>query len=281
MGLKHGQKPWLTHFVFCPWHPVLSTTYSGSLRRLIPRPCILRWLCLTFLVWLGATSTVVAGESSTEFWPEVDVWLRLTPAWRLSMFVPLSKNIDTHYREGNLIVQGDYAFGKMNRRHTTRMMDESRSQQMKRFLVRGGYLGGKSLGDNGEAYSEHTMLTEFHVRTPIKEGILISHRLRIDLRWLGDEHEFSQRLRYRLMVEKEWTAGRWSFVPYANAEPYYDSRYNIVNRTRWIGGASVAWSPRFAIETNWTYQHDTRSSVTNLNALNVILHLFFETRHAK
>jgi hypothetical protein len=43
----------------------------------------------------------------------------------------------------------------------------------------------------------------------------------------------------------------------------------------------VGWSPRFAIETNWTYQHDTRSSVTNLNAVNVIFHLFFETRHAK
>ena len=115
----------------------------------------------------------------------------------------------------------------------------------------------------------------------LQGGILISHRLRTDLRWLGEDHAFSQRLRYRLMVEKEWTVGRWSFVPYANAEPYYDSRYNIVNRTRWSGGASVAWSPRFAVETNWTYQHDTCFSVTNLNALNVILHVFFETRYAK
>jgi hypothetical protein len=27
----------------------------------------------------------------------------------------------------------------------------------------------------------------------------------------------------------------------------------------------------------WAYQHDTRSSVTNLNALNMIFHVFFET----
>ena len=65
-------------------------------------------------------------------------------------------------------------------------------------------------------------------------------RLRTDLRWLGDAHEFSTRLRYRLMVEKEYGVGRTSIVPYVNVEPYYDSRYDIVNRVRLIGGATVA-----------------------------------------
>ena len=64
-------------------------------------------------------------------------------------------------------------------------------------------------------------------------------------------------------------------------EPYYDSRYDTVNRVRVIPGASVSWSPRYAIESNVTYQHDTRSSVTNLVALNVILHVYFETRRPR
>jgi hypothetical protein len=157
------------------------------------------------------------------------------------------------------------------------LFDENRAQQMKRFLIRGGYLGGKSLGDNGEAYTEYAMLAELHVRTPIKGGILVSHRLRTDLRWLGDDHEFSSRLRYRLMVEKEFKAGQTSIVPYVNIEPYYDSRYAIVNRVRLIGGVTGAWSPRYALEGNITYQNDSRSSVTNLYALNVILHLYFDT----
>jgi hypothetical protein len=80
------------------------------------------------------------------------------------------------------------------------------------------------------------------------------------------------------MLEKEIVAGGTSIVPYANVEPYYDSRYEVVNRVRLIGGATVAWSQRFALEGNVTYQHDTRSSVTNLYALNVILHVFFEPR---
>ena len=240
-----------------------------------------RRFCLALIVWLGSTKLVAAEESSQEFWPEVDLWLRLTPAWRLSMFVPITKNVETHYREGNLILQGDYAFGKMSRRPNTRLIDENRSLQMKRFLVRSGYLGGKSLGDNGEAYTERAMLAELHVRTPFQGGFLLTHRVRSDLRWLGPDFEFSNRWRYRLQVEKEYSAGRWSIVPYGNGESYYDSSYNTANRIRTMAGASVAWSPRFAIEGNWTYQHDTRSSVTTINAFNLILHVFLETRRVK
>jgi hypothetical protein len=83
------------------------------------------------------------------------------------------------------------------------------------------------------------------------------------------------------MVEREFTAGRTSFVPYVNVEPYYDSRYDTVNRVRLIPGASVARSRYFAIEGNVTYQYDSRSSVTNLYALNVIAHVFFDSSRTR
>ena len=237
----------------------------------------LRGLCLTTLVSLVCASAACADEPSLEFWPEVDTWFRLSPAWRLSLFVPISKNLETNYREGNFIPQVDYAWGTAHRQRYARAVDENRMQAMKAFLARGGYLGGKSLGDQGEQYTEHTLFGEWHVRIPLKGDILLSHRLRTDIRWLGDDDpDFSTRLRYRLMVEREIAAGRVSWVPYVIVEPYYDSRYETVNRIRLIGGTSAVWSPRFALEGNWTYQHDTRSSVTNLYALNVILHVYFE-----
>lgn len=245
----------------------------------MPGARCLRPVCLALVVWLVATGAAVADEPSQEFWPEIDIWWRLSPEWRLSVFVPISKNIETDYREGNLILQADYAWGKP-RRVRIRLMDENREQDMKAILVRGGYLGGRSLGDQGEAYTERTVFAELHVRIPIKGNVLLSQRLRTDLRWLGDDSEFSSRWRYRMQAEKEFVAGRTSIVPYVNVEPYYDSRYETVNRVRLIGGTSVVWSPRFALEGNWTYQHDTRSSVTTLHALNVILHVYFETGRA-
>ena len=101
--------------------------------------------------------------------------------------------------------------------------------------------------------------------------------MRTDLRWLGEATAFSNRWRYRLQAEKEYQIGRTSLVPYVNVEPYYDSRYDTVNRVRLIPGVTVAWTPRLALEGNMTYQYDSRSSTKHLEALNVILHVYFET----
>jgi hypothetical protein len=236
----------------------------------------LRPVCLSLIVWVMAAGAALADQPSYEFWPEIDTWWRLSPAWRVSLFVPVSKNIETSYREGNFIPQVDFAWGKTNR--WSRLQDESRAQIMKAWMLRGGYLGGRSLDDKGEAYTEHTTFAELHLRIPLIGGFLLSHRLRTDLRWLGDDNpEFSSRWRYRVMVEREFTAGRASVVPYVNVEPYYDSRYETVNRVRAIAGTSVTWSPRFALEGNGTYQYDSRSSTKEILALNLILHVFFDT----
>lgn len=240
--------------------------------------------CLAIGFCLGAAGAALGQDDgdSTEFWPEIDIWFRLSPAWRLSSFAALSKNIETDYREGSLIVQADYAFGTIKHGPKRRMLDETRAMEMKRFLLRAGYQTGKSLDDGGLAYRERLALLELHFRTPFKHGVLVSHRLRSDLRWIGDDApEFSTRLRYRLMVEKECPIGRTSVVPYVNGEAYYDSRYDELNRVRLIGGASVGLSRLFALEANFTYQHDSRSSVRNLYVLNVILHVYFETAHAR
>jgi hypothetical protein len=231
--------------------------------------------CAAFVIWLAAAGAAGAEPPSKEFWPEIDTWLRLSSAWRLSVFVPISENLDTHYREGNLILQADYAWSESNR--TRRLIDDEREQRMRLWLLRGGYLGGKSLDDRGAEYTEYTAFAELHLRLPLPGGVLLSHRLRSDLRWMGQgDSDFSTRWRYRLMAEKEFTARRGSIVPYVSVEPYFDSRYETVNRLRLATGASVAWSPRTAIESNITYQYDSHASTKELFALNVILHVFFD-----
>jgi len=245
--------------------PQLGARRRGCLRRVF----------LALSVWLAAVGGVVGDESSKELWPEVDLWLRLTPAWRLSTFASLSNNKETDYREGSVLLQADYAWGKPGRLYSGRLFDEGRAEGMKAMLARAGYLTGKSLADDGEAYRERAMILEWHLRVPLNGRVLLSHRLRADLRWL-DDAEFSSRWRYRVMVEKEVDVGHCSLVPYGNVEAFYDTRYDTVNRVRLIGGTSASWSPRYALEGNITYQHDSESSVTNLYALNVILHVFFE-----
>lgn len=251
----------------------------NRLRLSSPRTGFLPAVCLAAVLWLAAAGAAGAQDVAKEFWPEVDAWWRLSPAWRLSLFVPISENLDTHYREGNLIPQVDFAFGQT--RFDRRLVDEDRAQKMKMFLLRSGYLGGKSLDDQGEAYSERSALVELHARIPVKGGFLLSHRFRNDFRFLGDDAQFSIRYRYRVMLEREFTVGRTSFVPYVNGEGYYDSRYQTWNRYRLIAGGSLAWSPHTALEGNLTYQYDSKSSAREILAANVILHVFFDTSRTR
>jgi hypothetical protein len=245
------------------------------------RPCTVV-VSVSLLILLIGVSNVKAETSSTEFWPESDNWLKLTKQWRLSMFFSLSKNIETKYREGNYIAQIDYVFGKTHSLHTIRLYDDNRALTLKPFMIRPGYLGGTSIGDEGQNYKERTGFVEFHLRNPLKNNVLVSHRVRADLRFLGDDNpDFSWRLRYRLQIEKEFTIKKTSLVPYINVEPYYDSRYEIVNRVRAIGGATAAWQKWYALEANFTYQYDSKSSINNIYAFNLILHLYFETKKAE
>ncbi len=104
---------------------------------------------------------------------------------------------------------------------------KNRAQNIKRFLFRLGYLGARSLNDRGEAYQEDMAYTELHLRNPWKGNVLVSHRIRSEARWIGDNDDLSYSLRYRLMIEKEIGGKKLSWVPYVNVEPYYVSRYCI------------------------------------------------------
>jgi hypothetical protein len=122
------------------------------------------------------------------------------------------------------------------------------------------------------------LFIEMHRRILLKRQLLFSQRMRIDNRWVGQEPDYSFRFRYRVMLEREFlTSKKTSFIPYINVEPFWDSRYDLFNRVRIIGGATVSWKTRFSLEGNITYQYDSKSSDTNVLAYNAILHLYFET----
>jgi len=223
----------------------------------------------------------MAQNTSLEFWPETDIWYRLSPSWRLSAFVPITKYHESKNRDMNIYLQADYAWGRNRFIYYMRLYDDNRAQLLKAWMVRPGYMAGQSLSDQGESYAEQMLFAELHQRTPLKSGFLISHRLRSDFRWLGEDAEFSYRIRYRFMIERELTSGKTSFVPYVNIEPFYDSRYDYFNRLRIVGGATVGWKSWFALEGNLTYQYDEEYATSNVYALNLILHLFFEKRRSK
>lgn len=233
--------------------------------------------CIGFIVWLVTASTVSAQGTSFELWPETDVWYKITPDFRLSSLMAITRYLESDTRDFNLTFQTDYSFGYSKRFFFTKLADQNRAQALKVWMVRGGYMGGWSLYDQGENYTEDMLFAEMHRRILLKRLVLFSQRLRMDTRLVGQDPTFSYRFRYRAMFEREFLKGKTSVIPYINVEPFWDSRYDLFNRVRVIGGTTVSWKTRFAFEGNITYQYDSKLSSTNTLAFNAILHLFFET----
>jgi hypothetical protein len=232
------------------------------------------WIFLCF-----GTITICNGQNSSfELWPEVDIWYRLNTAWRLSSFIPMTKYNENDSRDLNVYLHVDYAWGNTKYAIFRRLMDQEREQMLKDWMVRGGLMKGWSIGKYAGDYTEEMIFAEVHKRIPLKGNILLSHRFRTDTRWLGEDNNFSYRFRYRVMVEKEFKTAKNSLVPYVNIEPYWDSRYSKIVKTRAITGMTAMLSPKYAIEGNLTYQYDETYSTQNLYAINVIFHIFLERK---
>jgi Protein of unknown function (DUF2490) len=245
------------------------------------------WTCPWRLIGLVLALTFVgvgsglAESTSLEFWPEADLWYRVNPEWRFSALIPVTKYCESKNRDLNVYFQGDYAFGSSKRSVYLRLVDENKAGPMKLWLLRGGFMKGRSIGENAGDYSEEMVYGELHYRAPLKGGFVLSNRFRVESRWLGENADYSYRYRFRSMLEKEVLRGRRSFVPYLSVEPYWDSRYAEIARTRVVGGTTLSLSSRLAYEVNLTYQHDEHYDTPNLYALNVILHVFLDAKSAQ
>jgi hypothetical protein len=222
------------------------------------------------------THTAAQDTMTKELWPELDVWVRFSPEWRFSMFIPVTRNIETSYREGNVNYQVDRIWGKVNEHQKLRIRDDNRSLVLRLNMVRVGYLRGRSLDDEGVNYSETACYLEYHRRIPINNVALVNNRLRNDFRFLGDDGAFSYRVRYRLEIEREFQLKKLSFVPFLKGEMGYDSRFETINRYRFTTGSSVAFASMYTFEVNVNYQYDTRASVSRLFSLGLVLNIFFE-----
>jgi hypothetical protein len=194
---------------------------------------MLRILTYVFFIFI-IVNKVKAENTSKEFWPEVDLWWRTSPDWRLATFFALTKNVETNYREGDILIQGEYSWGESNKTVFMRLVDVAEAEKVKPMMARLGYLKGRGLEEeeSGETFSENSAYGEFYFRVPLKEVAFFTQRLRSDLRWLGPEDEYSYRLRYRLMIEREIISNEISYVPYFNLEPYYDSQYVAIKMLR-------------------------------------------------
>jgi hypothetical protein len=229
-----------------------------------------RWLVLRFplfklAVLLFLFSALPAkSEQTVQFWPEVDTYFKLDPKFRLEF-------VATTTQEAGSTVGSEFGVNldifvkpifKL-KRFTVFQLDESKSRLLT-FTAGYHYLPSPN-GSN-----ESRVLVEATPRYPLKAGILVSDRNRVDLRWINGD--FSWRYRNRLTAERTFAIHSYHLSPYLQAEAYYDSSPEKWSRTTEDIGCIFPIRRRAEIEPYYQHMNDTSKS-PNRQTHGIGLHL--------
>lgn len=230
-------------------------------------------LTLLLLVLIGPPATrAQQPTTSTQFWPEIDVYINVKPKLRLFLLGTISKSVE----DGEL--RNAQAFEAQFGVHVDYIPN-------KHVILRTGYRYGSSLGDSDSPYTEHRLLTEQTLRKMLPGDLLLSDRNREDFRFVSGD--FSFRYRNRVTIEREFHLFRKRTVtPYASGEIFYDTRYRAWNRNRLAVGVQTSLrrgavlkmllpKRQIMLDLYFMRQNDSRSSPQHVNALGASLAFYF------
>jgi hypothetical protein len=205
------------------------------------------------VLWAGGA----CADTSHEFWPELDSWIRLNPSTRL-----LLTTEGTRDRDGdrtNSAVEGyvDYRYSD-------------------RISYRAGYYYSNTPpAEPGDAHSiERRWVLDFNYHWKLDEATTLTNRVRTDLRDIAGDSSY--RFRDRLKLEHETHLGRQAVNPYGNLEAYYDTRYDTVSRYRLEFGATTPLSKDIEVDLYVGRQRDTQPIDKYSNGIGVTLSLYLQ-----
>ncbi len=227
----------------------------------------MRQIVVTALILVSCG--ISAHAQTNQIWPELSVFTRVNERMRL-YFVATTVKESHESTEGEFGPNIDFYVRPFRERKRLAgfRLDESKNQFL---LLRVGYRYLNSFSGDPD---EHRLVLEATPRYPLKGGVLVSNRARVDARFI--DGEYSWRFRSRLSVEKELTIGSVKLSPYARGEVFYDSRYESWSRTEWIGGAAFPLNRHVELEGYFDYQHDTGGANNRkVHAIGTVLNLYF------
>ncbi len=190
---------------------------------------------------IALAAPAAAQEIATQFWPEIDTFVRLSDDMRI--YVPLSKTqegTDDSDQDGTVGIYLDYyalPIAKIS------LEGPANAPRSRRVLFRAGY--GFTAGSDGEP-ATNTLTAEATARLYLPWAILASDRSRFDLNFTGAE--FDPRYRNRVRLERNVALGKTTLTPYAYGEFFYSFNDGDWMKTRVTAGVELHIWERFVPE---------------------------------
>jgi hypothetical protein len=216
---------------------------------------------------------VMGQEAPNEFWPELNVFVKLRENARLFLLTSGTRVEEQGNSDGQLGVHLDFFSTPIFKSRMERVARRANVATSKLLQVRVGYVYSRSSKTSSSQFVEHMPLVEISGRFYFSKELLVTNRVRADLRIRNGE--FTPRFRDRLKLERTFPVLRTSITPYAHAEAFYDWRYDAWHRFRYTAGAEWELNRRVVIEGYYVRQRDNRSETKYLNAVGLALQLYF------
>ncbi|HTP41651.1 MAG TPA: DUF2490 domain-containing protein [Nitrospiria bacterium] len=207
----------------------------------------------------------LAGESQTELVPEINAFVQLSDTTRLYFRADLTRNLTEDTSDGLIGVHLDITIKPILRRK----LREADWERDRYFWMRIGYQLLGNLDGEGWGSTEDRGIIEATGRAPLPVKFWLVNRIRVDLRYM--ETDFSARFRERLGIERQVVVFGVITVPYAEAEIFYDTRYDAWNQQRYQAGAEIGLTERWRIEPYYARQENQRSKPAHLNIVGFIV----------
>jgi hypothetical protein len=228
-----------------------------------------RRILLTLVVFAALFAPARAEEHHDEVVPELNVFIKLSKQVRLYLLGDVTQGFSPHFTDGEFGAHLDFTLKPILRREL-RQGDWERSRYL---WVRAGYVVAADLDDRDDASTTHTILLETTTRLELPGEVWLVNRARVDFRDI--DGETSQRYRLRVGIEREFKVCGVVMVPYAQAEIFYDTRFDSWNRQLYQAGVEIELNKRWRIEPYFARQNDSRSGSGNVNRIGLVLKSYF------
>jgi hypothetical protein len=201
--------------------------------------------------------------------PELDAYIPLSSRARLFLLSAITEDLSRETTVGELGVNLDLTLKPILRRE----LGLGEWERERYLWVRVGYRLIGNLDDAADSKAEHRGIFEVTGRIPLLWDVWLVDRARVDLRDVGGE--FSARLRPRVGLERRFTIGNHAFVPYLQAEAFYDTRFGDWSRERYAGGAEYELTEHWRVESYFRRQEDRRPARAHENGVGFVLKYYY------
>jgi len=222
---------------------------------------------LLLLILLCRTGSAESTQE-TEFFPEVDAYLKLNQEIRVSF---LAK--DT--REGGDSTQAaigpsiDFYLKPLIRlkRITAFDLDDAKSRPL---VLTAGY----NFLSAPNSPSTNRVIVAATSHLPVKADLLFTDRNRADLDWSNGA--FTWRYRNKPSLQRTFTIHSYHLLPYASAEFYYESQYSKFSTTELYAGTNLPLGKHVELDPYYEHQNNTgKKPNKQVNGLGLTLNLYF------